>query len=258
MKEKRFLTEKEKDSIHLCLSRLNGNKCIMIGMPILFILIFLFNIPFYTSYLLVVLFIFVVIILFSTIFSSFWKNSNKYKFLEEKYTEKEIENKLDNMSLKDFLWFWWTVLMSIGFVVWIGCISTITEIQEECWIWKTQAIKIMRLPDEETEMVRKQCKIKKETLGVTRLINELADKNQQSICKYSDTALEDINTFLRQPKEKQKIMLEPIKNVISKEINRCKEDIIAKKVETMDSNFEGDFSSELNNLSKFQERINNI
>ena len=116
----------------------------------------------------------------------------------------------------------------------------------------------MRLPEEETEMVRKQCKIKKETLGVTRLINELAGKNQQSICKYSDMALEDINTFLRQPKEKQKIMLEPIKNVISKEINRCKEDIIAKKVETMDSNFEGDFSSELNNLSKFQERINNI
>ena len=254
MKDKRFLTDSEKNALIRKKMFFVGCIQIMIGVPILFILNFLFDISFVTSLLFLFLFIILVIIV-----CSYWKYFIKNKSLRDKYTEQEIEDMfLNDLSLKGFFYCFWTAAVVSGFIVGSSLVSEITEIQEECWIWKTQAIKIMRLPDEETEMVRKQCKIKKETLGVTRLINELAGKNQQSICKYSDTALEDINTFLRQPKEKQKIMLEPIKNVISKEINRCKEDIIAKKVETMDSNFEGDFSSELNNLSKFQERINNI
>ena len=52
--------------------------------------------------------------------------------------------------------------------------------------------------------------------------------------------------------------IKEIKEILTQEINNCKEKIIAEKVENMDSNFNGEFGLEYANLIDFQKRIDEL
>jgi hypothetical protein len=58
--------------------------------------------------------------------------------------------------------------------------------------------------------------------------------------------------------DKNEENIKKIKEVLTEEINKCKEKIIAEKVENMDSNFNGEFGLEYSNLVDFQKRINDL
>lgn len=190
--------------------------------------------------------------LFETIFRNMWVNYYIYNN-DKEYYEEEIKSSIFKRKfffLISLIVFVVSVLVNICF---IRPYREVKDIENICWINYQQAQKIKNLPTEEKEMVVKYCGIKKDKQWINTIINNFLLNNK--VCNFNQEKIDEIKN-LSEKKDEESIKI--IKNIISNEINICKENIIKNKVETMDNKFDWDFGDDFNNLVDFQKRINEI
>ena len=190
--------------------------------------------------------------LFETIFRNIWVNYYTYNN-DKEYYEKDIESSLFKRIFFFFISLIVFVVSVLVNICFIRPYREVKDIENICWINYQQAQKIKNLPTEEKEMVVKYCGIKKDKQWINTIINNFLLNNK--VCNFNQEKIDEIKN-LSEKKDEESIKI--IKNIISNEINICKENIIKNKVETMDNKFNWDFWDDFNNLVDFQKRINEI
>lgn len=179
------------------------------------------------------------------IFADYWSS--------EEYTEKQIKNFLRKRSI-------YLKISIVIFVILFNCniffvnlYKEIKHIENNCWTTMYQSYKINKLSEDEKKIVLKYCTIKKDRQWIDLIINQLWINNKS--CAFDKEKLAYVNNLYQNKTEEN---IKEIKEILTQEINNCKEKIIAEKVENMDSNFNGEFGLEYSNLVDFQKRIDNL
>lgn len=272
MKEKkRFLSEEEFTKWKLSLI-----FWLWILFHTLFILysIFFIDINFFKDFLWIVLLCilifwpFLVLSLLLTtgieyLFARFWVNY--YNENDEKYSETKIRSSL--FQRKIFLIFSIiSYVLSVFFGIFFSrTIKEIKNISEVCRIGYHQSYWITKLPEEDKNLVLESCTENQEHQHLDNIISRFLINNP-NICSFNSGNIDYAMTFysdFEQEKwfEQKRIWrtertIERIKEIITDEINNCKRDVISKKIQLMDKDFDWNLWTEYNELVKFQKRIN--
>lgn len=272
MKEKkRFLSEEEFTKWKLSLI-----FWLWILFHTLFILysIFFIDINFFKDFLWIVLLCilifwpFLVLSLLLTtgieyLFARFWVNY--YNENDEKYSETKIRSSL--FQRKIFLIFSIiSYVLSVFFGIFFSrTIKEIKNISEVCRISYHQSYWITKLPEEDKNLVLESCTENQEHQHLDKIISRFLINNP-NICSFNSGNIDYAMTFysdFEQEKwfEQKRIWrtertIERIKEIITDEINNCKRDVISKKIQLMDKDFDWNLWTEYNELVKFQKRIN--
>ena len=171
----------------------------------------------------------------------------------EEYTEKQIKNFLRKRSIYLKISIVISVILFIFNIFFVNLYQEIKHIENNCWTTMYQSYKINKLPEDEKKIVLKYCTIKKDKQWIETIINQLWINNKS--CVFDKEKLTYVNDLYQNKTEEN---IKEIKEILTQEINNCKEKIIAEKVENMDNNFNGEFGLEYTNLIDFQKRINNL
>ena len=189
-------------------------------------------------------------------FRKFWidyHHERRFKYYESKI-KKSLTQRLVflifsiiiNVSLVCFgVFFRWTL-------------KEIKNISKVCWISYYQSYWITKLPEEDKNLVVESCTENQEHQHLYNIISRFLINNPD-ICSFNSGNIDYAMTFYFDFEEKRiwrtKRTIEKIKEIITEEINNCKRDVISKKIQYMDKDFDWNLWTEYNELVKFQKRI---
>ena len=199
--------------------------------------------------------------LFEKKFRKFWidyHHERRFKYYESKI-KKSLTQRLVflvlsiiiNVSLVCFgIFFSWNV-------------KEIKNISKICWISYYQSYKIVTLPEEDKNLVVESCTENQEHQHLDNIISRFLINNPD-ICSFNSWNIDYAMTFYFDFEEEKfeegriwrtKRTIEKIKEIITDEINNCKRDIISKRIQLMDKDFDWNLWYEYNELVKFQKKI---
>lgn len=171
----------------------------------------------------------------------------------QEYTEKQIKNFLRKRSIFLKISIVIFVILFNFNIFFVNLYKEIKDIENNCWTTMYQSYKINRLPEDEKKLVVKYCTLKKDKQWIDSIIKQIWINNKY--CSFDKEKLAYVNNLYQNKTEEN---IKEIKEILTQEINNCKEKIIAEKVENMDSNFNGEFGLEYANLIDFQKRIDEL
>ena len=199
--------------------------------------------------------------IFEKKFRKFWidyHHERRFKYYESKI-KKSLTQRLVflvssiiiNVSLVCFgVFFSWTV-------------KEIKNISKVCWISYHQSYKIVKLPEEDKNLVLESCTENQKHQHLDNIISRFLINNPD-ICSFNSGNIDYAMTFYFDFEEEKfeegriwrtKRTIEKIKEIITDEIYNCKRDIISKRIQLMDKDFDWNLWYEYNELIKFQKRI---
>ena len=194
--------------------------------------------------------------IFEKKFRKFWidyHHERRFKYYESKIKKSVflrliflISSIIINVSLVCFgVFFSWTV-------------KEIKNISKVCWISYHQSYKIVKLPEEDKNLVLESCTENQKHQHLENIISRFLINNP-NICSFNSGNIDYAMIFYSDFEEKRiwrtERIIERIKEIITDEINNCKRDIISKRIQLMDKDFDWNLWKEYNELVKFQKRI---
>lgn len=197
--------------------------------------------------------------IFEKKFRKFWidyHHERRYKYYESKIKKSVflrliflVSSIIINVSLVYFgVCFRWTV-------------KEIKNISKVCWITYYQSYKIVKLPEEDKNLVVESCTENQKPQHLEDIISRFLINNP-NICSFNSGNIDYAMIFYSDFEEKEiwrdEKTINKIKEIITDEINNCKRDIISKRIQLMDKDFDWNLWYDYKELVKFQKRIDEI
>lgn len=194
--------------------------------------------------------------IFEKKFRKFWIDYHHERRF--KYYESKIKKSLAQRLI--FLMF--SIIINVLLVCFGVCFSwTVKEIKnisKVCWISYYQSYKIVKLPEEDKNLVVESCTENQEHQNLENIISRFLTNNP-NVCSFNSGNIDYAMIFYSDFEEKRiwrhERIIERIKEIITDEINNCKRNIISKRIQLMDKDFDWNLWKEYNELVKFQKRI---
>lgn len=194
--------------------------------------------------------------LFEKKFRKFWidyHHERRYKYYESKIKKSVFLRLIFLVS---------SIIINVLLVCFGVCfrwtVKEIKNISKVCWISYYQSYWITKLPEEDKNLVLESCTENQEHQNLENIISRFLINNP-NICSFNSGNIDYAMIFYSDFEEKRiwrhERIIERIKEIITDEINNCKRDIISKRIQLMDKDFDWNLWTEYNELVKFQKRI---
>lgn len=199
--------------------------------------------------------------LFEKKFRKFWidyHHERRFKYYESKI-KKSLAQRLVFLVFSIII----NVLLVCFGVFFSWTVKEIKNISKVCWISYYQSYKIVKLPKEDKNLVVESCTENQKHQHLDNIISRFLINNPD-ICSFNSGNIDYAMTFYfdfeEEKFEERRIWrtertIERIKEIITDEINNCKRDIISKRIQLMDKDFDWNLWYEYRELVKFQKRI---
>lgn len=195
--------------------------------------------------------------LFEKKFRKFWidyHHERRYKYYESKIKKSVFLRLIFLVS---------SIIINVLLVCFGVCfrwtVKEIKNISKVCWISYYQSYWITKLPEEDKKLVLESCTENQEHQNLENIISRFLINNP-NVCSFNSGNIDYAMIFYSDFEEKEiwrdKKTINKIKEIITDEINNCKRDIISKRIQLMDKDFDWNLWTEYNELMKFQKRIN--
>lgn len=194
--------------------------------------------------------------LFEKQFRKFWIDYHHERRF--KYYESKIKKSLAQRLV--FLVF--SIIINVSLVYFGVCfrwtLKEIKNISKVCWITYYQSYKIVKLPEEDKNLVVESCTENQKHQYLEDIISRFLINNP-NICSFNSGNIDYAMIFYSDFEEKEiwrdEKTINKIKEIITDEINNCKRDIISKRIQLMDKDFDWNLWYDYKELVKFQKRI---
>lgn len=194
--------------------------------------------------------------LFEKQFRKFWIDYHHERRF--KYYESKIKKSLAQRLV--FLVF--SIIINVSLVYFGVCfrwtLKEIKNISKVCWITYYQSYKIVKLPEEDKNLVVESCNENQKSQHLENIISRFLINNP-NICSFNYGNIDYAMIFYSDFEEKEiwrdEKTINKIQEIITDEINNCKRDIISKRIQLMDKDFDWNLWYDYKELVKFQKRI---
>ena len=195
--------------------------------------------------------------LFEKKFRKFWidyHHERRYKYYESKIKKSVFLRLIFLVS---------SIIINVLLVCFGVCfrwtVKEIKNISKVCWISYYQSYWITKLPEEDKFLVLESCTENQEHQHLENIISRFLINNP-NVCSFNSGNIDYAMIFYSDFEQKRiwrtERIIERIKEIITEEINNCKRDIISKRIQLMDKDFDWNLLTEYSELVKFQKRIN--
>ena len=195
--------------------------------------------------------------IFEKKFRKFWidyHHERRYKYYESKIKKSVFLRLIFLVS---------SIIINVLLVCFGVCfrwtVKEIKNISKVCWISYYQSYWITKLPEEDKNLVLESCTENQEHQHLENIISRFLINNP-NVCSFNSGNIDYAMIFYSDFEQKRiwrtERIIERIKEIITEEINNCKRDIISKRIQLMDKDFDWNLWTEYSELVKFQKRIN--
>ena len=211
----------------------------------------------------IVIMLFIVFSLFSVILTYIFEKKFRKFWIDYHHDRcnKYFESKIKKSLAQRLIFLVSSIIINVLLVCFVVFFSwtlrEIKNISKACWISYHQSYWITKLPEEDKNLVLESCTENQKHQYFGNVISRFYINNPD-ICSFNseniDEAMSLYFDFEKGIRKSEKTINE-IKEIMTEEINNCKRDIISKKIQLMDKDFDWNLWYEYYELVKFQKRI---